>query len=173
MATVKAGDKVRVHYHGRLSNGETFDKSEGRDPLEFEVGNYVDEATGIPVVSLYGAKRLPDANDLKDVDVMIFDIQDVGTRFYTYISSLEDYIQAGIEHKKTVLILDRPNPNGHYVDGPVLQTPYKSFIGRQQIPVVYGLTMAEYAQYLLGEKLIKGMEGKFVPTVIDGAIPNS
>lgn len=138
-----------------------------------KVGNYVDEATGIPVVSLYGAKRLPDANDLKEVDVMIFDIQDVGTRFYTYISSLEDYIQAGIEHKKTVLILDRPNPNGHYVDGPVLQMPYKSFIGRQQIPVVYGLTIAEYAQYLLGEKLIKGMEGKFVPAVIDGAVPNS
>lgn len=133
-----------------------------------KVGNYIDQETGIPVVSLYGAKRLPDANDLKDVDVMIFDIQDVGTRFYTYISSLEDYIAAGIEHKKNVLILDRPNPNAHYVDGPVLESPYKSFVGRQEIPVVYGMTIGEYANYLIGEKLIKGQEGKNVYVLTNG-----
>lgn len=138
-----------------------------------KVANYIDKATGIPVVSLYGSKRLPDANDLKDVDIMIFDIQDVGTRFYTYISSLEDYIEAAIAHKKNVLILDRPNPNAHYVDGPVLQSPYKSFVGKQEVPVVYGMTIGEYAHYLIGEKLVKGQGDKFIPVVTDGRIVHS
>jgi uncharacterized protein YbbC (DUF1343 family) len=84
------------------------------------VGNYVDEKTGIKVVSLYGSKRRPTAEDLTDVDILIFDIQDVGVRFYTYISSLQEYIEAAMEQSKPLLILDRPNPNGFYVDGPVL-----------------------------------------------------
>lgn len=117
-----------------------------------KVGNYTDPQTGIPVISLYGAKRKPNADDLKNIDILLFDIQDVGVRFYTYISSLEELMESALENNKPLLILDRPNPNGHYVDGPVLQTKYKSFIGRQPVPIVYGMTIGEYAQMLAGEK---------------------
>jgi uncharacterized protein YbbC (DUF1343 family) len=116
-----------------------------------KLGNYTDERTGIPVVSLYGAKRRPGAEDVKDVDILIFDIQDVGVRFYTYISSLEEFMEAAFELGKPLMILDRPNPNGHYVDGPVLDLKYRSFIGRQPVPVVYGMTVAEYAMMIAGE----------------------
>ena len=117
-----------------------------------KIGNYTDEKTGIPVVSLYGSKRRPSADDLKDVDLLIFDIQDVGVRFYTYISSLQEYMEAAFENSKPLMILDRPNPNGFYVDGPVLDTKFKSFIGMQPIPIVYGMTMGEYAFMIAGEK---------------------
>jgi uncharacterized protein YbbC (DUF1343 family) len=117
-----------------------------------KMDNYVDSATGVPVISLYGKKRRPSAEDLADVDILIFDIQDVGVRFYTYISSLQEYMEAAFENSKPLLILDRPNPNGHYVDGPVLDTAYKSFIGMQPIPIVYGMTIGEYAFMLAGEK---------------------
>jgi uncharacterized protein YbbC (DUF1343 family) len=120
-----------------------------------KVGNYIDEKTGIPVVSLYGPKRRPDKNDLEEVDIMIFDIQDVGVRFYTFISSLEAYLESAIEYKKPLIVLDRPNPNGFYVDGPVLDTKYRSFIGMQPVPIVYGLTIGEYARMLLGEGWMK------------------
>jgi uncharacterized protein YbbC (DUF1343 family) len=120
-----------------------------------KVGNYIDKETGIPVVSLYGAKRKATAEDLKDVDIMIFDIQDVGVRFYTFISSLQEFIETAIEFDKPLLIFDRPNPNGHYVDGPVLDTTYKSFVGMQPIPIVYGMTIGEYASMILFEKWIK------------------
>jgi uncharacterized protein YbbC (DUF1343 family) len=116
-----------------------------------KVGNYIDKKTGIPVVSLYGQKRRPDEKDLSEIDVMIFDIQDVGVRFYTYISSLEAYLQSAMEFNKPLIVLDRPNPNGFYVDGPVLDLQYRSFIGMQPIPIVYGLTIGEYAKMLLGE----------------------
>jgi len=117
-----------------------------------KVANYVDKETGIQVVSLYGSKRYPSAEDLKDVDVMIFDLQDVGCRFYTYINSLQDFLETALIHHKPLLLLDRPNPNGFYVDGPVLDLKYKSGVGKQPIPIVYGLTMGEYAMMLLGEK---------------------
>ncbi|MGL6269229.1 MAG: exo-beta-N-acetylmuramidase NamZ family protein, partial [Chitinophagaceae bacterium] len=117
-----------------------------------KIGNYKDEKTGIPVVSLYGQKRRPSADDLSHVDIMIFDIQDVGVRFYTFISSLEEYMETAFELGKPLLLLDRPNPNGHYVDGPVLDKKYRSFIGMQQVPVVYGMTIAEYAFMIAGEK---------------------
>ncbi len=117
-----------------------------------KVENYKDPTTGVPVISLYGAKRKPSKEDLSNVDVMIFDIQDVGTRFYTFISSLQEYMEAAFENSKPLLILDRPNPNGFYVDGPVLDTAYKSFVGMQPIPTVYGMTMAEYAFMIAGEK---------------------
>ncbi|HTD94460.1 MAG TPA: DUF1343 domain-containing protein [Chitinophagaceae bacterium] len=116
-----------------------------------KVGNYIDQKTGIPVISLYGAKHRPSAEDLKDIDVMIFDIQDVGVRFYTFISSLEEYLVAAIENDKPVILLDRPNPNGFYVDGPVLDIKYKSFVGMQPVPIVYGMTLGEYANMLINE----------------------
>ena len=117
-----------------------------------QVNNEVDVKTGIPVISLYGDHKKPTPSDLSDVDVMIFDIQDVGVRFYTFISSLEYYLEAAIENNKTLIILDRPNPNGFYVDGPVLDVKFKSFVGMQPVPVVYGMTIGEYANMLLGEK---------------------
>jgi len=116
-----------------------------------ELGNYIDKKTGIPVISLYGAKRKPSPDDLKDIDVLIFDIQDVGVRFYTYISSLQDYMEAAFENSKPLLILDRPNPNGFYVDGPVMENKFKSFLGMQPIPIVYGMTIGEYAQMEISE----------------------
>ncbi len=116
------------------------------------VENGLDTNTGIPVVSLYGDHKKPTAADFKDVDVLVFDIQDVGVRFYTFISSLEYFLEAALENHKPLLILDRPNPNGFYVDGPVLDKKFKSFVGMQPIPIVYGLTMGEYALMLVGEK---------------------
>ncbi len=116
-----------------------------------KVESTVDKATGVPVISLYGKKRKPSKEDLKDVDIMLFDIQDVGVRFYTYISSLQEYMETAIEQNIPLMVLDRPNPNGHYVDGPVLETKYKSFIGMQPVPVVYGMTIGEYAKMLLEE----------------------
>ena len=117
-----------------------------------KIGNYTDKQTGIPVISLYGAKRKPSVEDLKDIDILIFDIQDVGVRFYTYISSLEEFMEAALANSKPLLILDRPNPNGFYVDGPVLKKPYRSFVGMQPVPVVYGMTMGEYAMMIAGER---------------------
>jgi uncharacterized protein YbbC (DUF1343 family) len=117
-----------------------------------KVGNTVDPQTGIPIVSLYGAKRRPSAEDVKDVDILIFDIQDVGVRFYTYISSLQEFMEAAMEYKKPLMILDRPNPNGHYADGPILDARYKSFVGMQPVPIVYGMTIGEYAFMIAGER---------------------
>lgn len=117
-----------------------------------KIDNYIDQATGIPVISLYGKKRRPSTEDLDNVDVLLFDIQDVGIRYYTFISSLQEYIEAAFENKKPLIILDRPNPNGFYVDGPVLDIKYKSFVGMQPVPVVYGMTIGEYAMMIVGEK---------------------
>ena len=116
------------------------------------VATYTDKQTGITVVSLYGKKLKPAGADIKDVDVLLFDIQDVGVRFYTYISTLQYYIESAIQNDLPLIILDRPNPNGFYVDGPVLDTAYESFVGMQPVPVVYGMTIGEYAKMLLGEK---------------------
>jgi len=141
----KAGVDIRVIFgpeHGFRGTADAGEKA----------GNYTDEKTGIPVVSLYGAKRRPDADDVKDVDILIFDIQDVGVRFYTYISSMEEFMEAAFELGKPLMLLDRPNPNGFYVDGPVLDMKYRSFVGHQPIPIVYGMTIAEYAFMVAGEK---------------------
>ena len=115
------------------------------------VGNDTDKQTGIPIISLYGKKTKPTPDDVKDLDVLVFDIQDVGVRFYTYIASLQYFMEAAFENSKPLLILDRPNPNGFYVDGPVLDTNYKSFVGLQPVPVVYGMTIGEYARMIAGE----------------------
>jgi uncharacterized protein YbbC (DUF1343 family) len=120
-----------------------------------KIENLTDPETGIPVISLYGKKRKPSLEDLADVDVMLFDIQDVGVRFYTYISSLQEFMESAIEHNKPLIVLDRPNPNGFYIDGPVLDKKFKSFVGMQPIPVVYGMTIGEYAQMLVGEKWLE------------------
>jgi uncharacterized protein YbbC (DUF1343 family) len=120
-----------------------------------KIGNYVDEKTAIPVVSLYGPKRAPSKEDLEKIDILLFDIQDVGVRFYTFISSLEAYMEAAFINQKPLVVLDRPNPNIHSVDGPVLDTAFRSFIGMQPVPVVYGMTIGEYAQMLVGEKWLK------------------
>jgi uncharacterized protein YbbC (DUF1343 family) len=117
-----------------------------------KVGNSIDAKTGVPIVSLYGSKRRPTTAELAAVDVVLFDVQDVGLRYYTYISSLEELMNAAFEARKPFLLLDRPNPNGFYVDGPVLEPAFKSFVGMQPVPVVYGMTIGEYAQMLIGEK---------------------
>jgi len=121
-----------------------------------KVGNSTDPKTGVPIVSLYGSKRRPTMAELAEVDVVVFDIQDVGLRYYTYISSLEELMNAAFEAGKPFLLLDRPNPNGFYVDGPVLEPAFKSFVGMQPVPVVYGMTIGEYAQMLIGEKWLSG-----------------
>jgi uncharacterized protein YbbC (DUF1343 family) len=126
-----------------------------------KIANYKDEKTGIPVVSLYGTKRRPSAEDLKDVNMLIFDIQDVGVRFYTFISSLEEFMESAFEFKIPLLLLDRPNPNGHYVDGPVLDLKYRSFVGRQPVPIVYGMTIGEYAMMLTGENWLSEKANAF------------
>jgi uncharacterized protein YbbC (DUF1343 family) len=112
----------------------------------------VDAKTQISVLSLYGNKKKPSSKDLEGVDIVVFDIQDVGARFYTYISTLHYIMEACAENKIPLLVLDRPNPNGHYVDGPVLDPKFKSFVGMHQVPVVHGMTIAEYAQMINGEK---------------------
>jgi uncharacterized protein YbbC (DUF1343 family) len=134
----------------------------GNAPDGAKIETTVDKATGVPIVSLYGQKNKPSKEDLKDIDVMVYDIQDVGTRFYTFISSLQLYMEAALENGIPLLILDRPNPNGFYVDGPVLEPKFKSFVGMQPIPVVYGMTIGEYAMMLGGEKwLSENANGRY------------
>jgi uncharacterized protein YbbC (DUF1343 family) len=116
-----------------------------------EVKDGVDTRTGLPVVSLYGANRKPTAEQLEDVDIVLFDIQDVGTRFYTYISTMHYVMEACAEQGKKLIILDRPNPNGSYVDGPIRLPEMKSFVGMHPIPIVHGLTVGELARMINGE----------------------
>jgi uncharacterized protein YbbC (DUF1343 family) len=124
------------------------------------IDNDTDSKTRIPVISLYGNHKKPTKDDLKNVEVMLFDIQDIGVRFYTFISSLQYYMEAAFENNKQLIILDRPNPNGFYVDGPVLDTAFRSFIGMQPVPIIYGMTIGEYAKMLIGEKWIKTKPSK-------------
>ncbi|CAM1358669.1 conserved exported hypothetical protein [Tenacibaculum sediminilitoris] len=111
-----------------------------------------DVKTGIPIISLYGKNKKPSPEQLKGIDVVVFDIQDVGARFYTYISTLHYVMEACAELGIQVILLDRPNPNGHYIDGPVLEPEHKSFVGMHPVPVVYGMTIGEYGQMINGEK---------------------
>lgn len=122
-----------------------------------KVDNSIDQKTGLPVVSLYGdlKKVKPTSEQLADVDVVVFDIQDVGVRYYTYMGSLHYLMEGCAENNKQVIVLDRPNPNGHYVDGPILDMKFKSFVGMHPVPVVHGLTVGEYAQMINGERWLK------------------
>jgi uncharacterized protein YbbC (DUF1343 family) len=115
------------------------------------IGNDLDSTTGIPIVSLYGKNKKPLPADMQGIDVMIFDIQDVGVRFYTYISTLHYVMEACAENHMPLMVLDRPNPLGHYTDGPVLRPGYESFVGMHPIPIVYGLTIGELAGMINGE----------------------
>ena len=121
-----------------------------------KVGNGLDSLTGLPVISLYGKHNKPSPDDLKGIDIMVFDIQDVGARFYTFISTLHYVMEACAENGVELLILDRPNPNGNYVDGPVLDTAFRSFVGMDAVPVVHGMTIAEYARMINGEGWLSG-----------------
>jgi len=122
------------------------------------VNDAIDAATALPVVSIYGSKekQKPTAEQLADVDVVIFDIQDVGVRFFTYISSMQYLMEACAENRKKVIVLDRPNPNGAYVDGPVLNSELKSFVGMNPIPILHGMTVGEMAQMINGEGWLDG-----------------
>ncbi len=129
-------------------------RGEGAAGQHIEDG--VDALTGIPVVSLYGDHRKPRPEDLEGVELVLFDLQDVGTRFYTYISTLHYVMEACAEQQVPLLVLDRPNPNSGYVDGPVLEPEYSSFVGMHPIPVVYGLTIGELARMINGEGWLEG-----------------
>lgn len=111
----------------------------------------IDRMTGVKVISLYGESKKPSKESLEDIDIVLFDIQDVGARFYTYLSTLHYVMQACAEHDVSLIVADRPNPNIHYIDGPVLKDGFKSFIGLHPVPIVYGMTIGEYALMLNGE----------------------
>lgn len=115
------------------------------------VKDAIDKNTGAPVISLYGKKKGPEAEDMIGLDVIVFDIQDVGVRFYTYISTLHYVMQACADHNVPLIVLDRPNPNAHYVDGPILEKKFESFVGMHPVPTVYGMTIGEYGKMINGE----------------------
>lgn len=120
-----------------------------------KVGNYTDKKTGFPVISLYGAKHAPSKEDLKDIDILIFDIQDVGVRFYTYTITMAWVMQACADSDVPMIVLDRPNPNGNLIDGPILDPKFKSGVGMHPIPIAHGLTSGEFAQMVNGEGWLK------------------
>ena len=145
---IKAGIQIKKVFtpeHGLRGTADAGEK----------VNDEIDVKTGIKIVSLYGKKNAPDSADLLDIDILLFDVQDVGARFYTYINSLQYFMEAGMANNKPLIVLDRPNPNGHFVDGPILEKPFASGVGKQPIPIVYGMTIGEYAQMLRGEAWMK------------------
>ncbi|MFZ1457339.1 MAG: DUF1343 domain-containing protein [Saprospiraceae bacterium] len=141
---LKLGVNIRVifapehGFRGKADAGEVIDDTK-------------DTKTGLSIISIYGKKKKPSSEDLKDVDIVVFDIQDVGVRFYTYISTLHYVMEACAEYKKPLMVLDRPNPNGYFIDGEILDPVYKSFVGMHQVPTVYGMTIGEYAKMINGE----------------------
>ncbi len=151
---VEKGIKVQSVFtpeHGFRGNADAGEK----------VKDGIDHKTGLPIISLYGKNKKPRADQLKLIDVILFDIQDVGARFYTYISTLHYVMEAAAESGIEVIVLDRPNPNGYYVDGPVLKPEFKSFVGMHPIPIVHGMTVGELAQMINREKwLANGVQCK-------------
>lgn len=138
--------KIFSPEHGFRGNADAGEK----------LADYKDPETGIPVISLYGKNRKPTPEMLEGLDVVVFDIQDVGVRFYTYISTMHYMMEACAENGIKMIVLDRPNPNGYYVDGPVRQPQFKSFVGMHPIPVVHGMTVGEIARMINGEKWLEG-----------------
>lgn len=124
-----------------------------------KIADNKDPKTGLPIVSLYGKKKKPEPEDLKGVDVILFDIQDVGVRFYTYLSTMHYVMEAAAENDIEMVVLDRPNPNGQLLDGPVLDPNFQSFVGMHPIPVAHGMTLGELAQMIQGEKWINQADG--------------
>ena len=130
----------------------------GKSDAGEKVKDEIDLQTGLPIYSLYGkSKRKPSKEILKDIDIIVFDLQDVGARFYTYISSLHYVMEACAENNVQLIVLDRPNPNGFYVDGPILDLKFRSFVGMHPVPVVHGMTIGEYANMINGEKWLNNM----------------
>ena len=119
------------------------------------IKNGIDKKTGLSIISLYGKNKKPSPKQMEGIEVMLFDIQDVGVRFYTYISTLHYVMEACAEANIPLIVLDRPNPNAHYVDGPMLEKAHKSFVGMHPVPLVYGMTIGEYGQMINGEKWLK------------------
>ena len=120
-----------------------------------KVNNEIDSKTNLPIISLYGKNKKPSNKQLEGIEVIVFDIQDVGVRFYTYISTLHYVMEAAAENNIQVIVLDRPNPNGHYIDGPILEKKYQSFVGMHPVPVIHGMSIGEYAKMINGEKWLK------------------
>ena len=129
-------------YYSNLDNGDLLEDDN-------------EKLTGIKIISLYGKTKKPLPKHLEDIDIILFDIQDVGARFYTFISTLHYVMEACAEENIPIIILDRPNPNGHYVDGPVLDLKYKTFVGMHPVPIVHGMTIGEYAKMINGEGWLK------------------
>ena len=120
------------------------------------ISNSVDAKTKVPVVSIYGQNKKPTKEQMQNIDIVVFDIQDVGARFFTYISTLHYIMEAAAENNVKIIVLDRPNPNGYWVDGPVLDTAYRSFVGMHPVPISHGLTVGEYAKLINGEGWLAG-----------------
>ncbi len=127
----------------------------GQSDAGEKINSTIDKKSGLPIFSLYGKHKKPTKESLKDIDIMVFDIQDVGVRFYTYISTLHYVMEACAENGIPLIVLDRPNPNAHYVDGPIMQDNWKSFVGMHPVPIVYGMTIGEYAMMINGEKWLQ------------------
>ena len=133
--------KIFAPEHGFRGNADAGEK----------ISDSKDAKTGVPIISIYGSKKAPEKADLEGIDILIFDIQDVGTRFYTYISTLHYVMLSCADNNIPLIVFDRPNPNGHFIDGPMLDLAYQSFVGMHPIPVVHGMTIGEYAQMINGE----------------------
>lgn len=127
----------------------------GKADAAEKVADGIDTKTGLPIISLYGKNKKPSKENLTAIETIVFDIQDVGVRFYTYISTLHYVMEACAENNISIIVLDRPNPNTHYIDGPTLNPKHKSFVGMHPVPLVYGMTIGEYAQMINGEKWLK------------------
>ncbi len=140
--------KVFAPEHGFRGNSDAGEK----------ITNSIDPKTGIPIISLYGIKKKPSKKDLESIDVIIFDVQDVGARFYTYLSTLHYVMESCAENNIELIVLDRPNPNGHYIDGPVMEKESMSFVGLHPVPIVYGMTIGEYALMINGENWLNSIE---------------
>ena len=137
--------KVFSPEHGFRGNADAGEK----------VVDGLDSKTGLTIISLYGSNKKPSATQLKGIDILVFDLQDVGVRFYTYISTLHYVMEAAAENNIPVIVLDRPNPNAHYIDGPILEDKFKSFVGMHPVPIVYGMTIGEYAKMINGEAWLR------------------